>query len=462
MQNPLLNFSELPHFESIEPSQVVPALQDVIQEAKELIDQLCLIEQPSWQNFVSKLEDSDERVGRVWSPVSHLNSVKNSDELRQAYQQGISLLTEFHSQVGHNLRLYGQYEKVAASDEFTQLTQAQQKVVTNALRDFRLSGAQLNDSDKEKLQTIDLELADLSNDFEKNVLDSTQEWALLIEDSKQLKGMPDSALAMAAQFAADADQTGWMLTLQIPSYLAVMQHVEDASIRKTVYTAYAKRASEFSESPEHNNGPIINKILERKARKAHLLGFQNYAEYSLETKMAESSAQVIDFLQELVDYAKPVAENELQQLKEFAKNNYQIENLNPWDISFYSERLREQQYAFSDEQVKAYFPAPVVFQGMFEIVEQLFSIRIQETNNLQTWQADVQSFEVIDIESDSKIGEFFSDIYVRKNKRGGAWMDTCLHRRVTHNSQGQTNISDASTTKCLIFVNSKSAETDFE
>ncbi len=428
MTNPLLHLNGLPKFSSIEAKHVLPALTSTLAECRSAIDQLCEVSDPSWKNFASKMEDLDETVSRVWSPVSHLNSVKDSNELREAYQKGIALLTEYHSEVGQNSALYQQYKKLKINPDFSNLSIAQQKIIENTLLDFRLSGAELNGADKAKFTELNLQIADLSNQFQRNLLDSTEAWSLLITDVDELKGMPNSSLTMAQTLAKECNQEGWLINLQIPSYLAVMQHVENSTLREKVYRAYVMRASELSNDGKFDNTALIDTILECRQEQAKLLGFNDYATLSLQKKMAKSSADVTEFLHSLVSYAKPVAKQELETLQQFARNEYGLTEMQPWDLSFYSERLREKQYSLSDEEVKPYFPAPQVFVGLFEIVNRLFGITININSSLETWHEDVTCYDVLDAQ-DNLIGQLFADIYVRKGKRGGAWMDVCVSRR---------------------------------
>jgi len=376
-KNPLLNITDLPQFTAIKPEHVLPALEHVLSEAREEIEELCKIEQPNWSNFAHKTEDIDEKISRVWSPVSHLNGVKDSNELREAYQQGIGLLTQYSSEMGQNQALFSQFKKLKESE----------------------------------------------------ALDSTQAWQKLVTDKNELSGLPQSVLDMAAQQAADSDQKGWLFTLQIPSYLAVMQHADNAALRQQMYEAYSTRASELSNDGEFDNSPLVDEILLLKDEKAKLLGYEHYAAYSLVKKMAKSSDHVIDFLQDLVKYAKPVAEKELSELQSFAMQSGHQGALNAWDTGYYSEKLREERYAFNDEQVKPYFPAPHVFNGMFDVVQRLFGIRLTDNIDMQVWHEDVRCFNVFNAQ-DVLIGQLYADLYVRKHKRGGAWMDTCIHRRI--------------------------------
>ena len=429
MTNPLLNFKQTPHFETIEAKHVIPALETILQESRANIAELQKIPCPDWQNFTYKMECIDERLSRVWSPVSHLNSVCDSEELRAAYQSGIDLLTAYHSEVGQNKALFAQYTKMRQSEQWPTLTKAQKKLIENSLLDFKLSGAELSHDEQTRLTEIDQKLSQLSNKFERNLLDATQAWSLLISDQSRLKGLPQSALDMAQQSAASEDQQGWLFSLQIPSYLAVMQHAQDQQLRQELYQAYTQRASELTDDGRFDNAPLIDSILELKHARAKLLGFTDFAQYSLIKKMASSSEAVVDFLTELAQHAKPTAVQELADLKQFAAQHYQQADLKPWDISYYSERLREHQYAFNDEEIRPYFAAKQVFDGMFEVAKSLFGIEFQINGDLQVWHPDVVCFDLVASDNGEIIGSLYADLYVRKNKRGGAWMDSCIHRQ---------------------------------
>lgn len=427
-ENPLLNFEQLPFFNAIKAEHVLPALESVLADCRTQIKALEQLDNPTWANFAAKIEDMDEQLGRVWSPVSHLNGVQDSPELRDAYQAGIALLTEYNSEVGQNQALFSAFKQLKASSEFATLSKAQQKIINNSLLDFTLSGAELANTDQQRLRELNQQLSELSNQFSRNVLDATQAWQKHITDKTLLSGLPQSALDMAAQLAQQEELEGWLLNLQIPSYLAVMQHADNQALRQEMYQAYSTRASEFSSSTEFDNAPLIDEILTLRSEKASLLGYATYADYSLVKKMAKSSQHVVDFLNDLVRYAKPVAEQELIELKSFVAEQGVNDTLNAWDISYYSEKLREQRYAFNDEQLKPYFPAPRVFEGLFEITHRLFGVRLNANHSMQTWHEDVRCFDVVD-HDDKLIGQLYADLYVRQNKRGGAWMDTCIDRR---------------------------------
>ena len=428
MQNPLLNFDGLPAFDQIRAEHALPALNHVLDEARATLDRLCEVTEPSWENFARPFEDIDERIGRVWSPISHLNSVRDEPELRDVYRQGIAQLTEYHVEVGQNSNLYHRFKQIADADTFDALNEAQQTIVRNHLRDFKLSGAELNAADKTRFAELSQQLSLLAKQLERNVLDATQAWEKLIESETELAGLPAHDLHLAKQLAEERELDGFLLTLQIPSYLAVMQHAEDRRLRETMYHAYSTRASDLAANAEFDNATIINDIVRLKQEKAALLGYANYAELSLVTKMAESVEAVFTFLHDLAQYAKPVAKQELETLTEFAVQNGHEGRLEVWDIPYFSERLREAQYDFTDEEVKPYFPVDTVFRGLFEIVQRLFGISIRANASHSVWHPDVQYFDVFD-EHDALIGGLYTDLAVRQNKRGGAWMDTCIHRR---------------------------------
>lgn len=440
MSNPLLNFSGLPDFQAIKTEHVIPALTTVLQRGRDCIEHLSKIDDPTWENFALVMEDIDEQISRMWSPVGHLNGVCDSEALREAYQEGIALLTQYNTEVGQNEDLYKQYKKLHNSDSFRALSAAQKKIIENSLLDFLLSGAELGAQDKQSFADNSQKLSELSNQFGRNVLDATQAWSIVFGDEQEVAGIPPSNLAHAKQLAEQENKQGWLFNLQIPSYLSVMQYADNAKLRQQMYQAYSTRASALSNtSSQFDNSPIIDEILALRQEQANLLGFENYAERSLVKKMAQSPAHVIEFLQQLTGHAKPVAEKEYAELQAFAAEHGTNE-LQPWDISYFSEKLRQERYAFSAEEVKVYFPADKVLAGMFDIVGRLFQVRIKPNQDIQVWHTDVVCFDSYN-QDDELIGRFYTDLYVRQNKRGGAWMDTCIHRRrlpVQH-SQAENN-----------------------
>ena len=434
MTNPLLDTQYLPKFQSIKPSHVNEALTRVLKNAEQKIHELEIISNSndmiSWDNFAIVLEDIDESIDRVWSTVSHLNAVKDSVELRDAYQEGLQLLTKFHTQLGQNQSIFSGYQQLRNGSEFSTLNTAQKKIIDNSIRDFRLSGAELSGDQQSQYKAIALKLSELSNQFSQNILDATQSWNLSINNAEELTGLPQDFIAQASQ-----NKNEWKFGLDVPTYITIMQHSDNAELREKFYEAYATRASDVGpDAGKFDNTSLITEIIELKQQKAELLGYQNYAELALATKMASSPKEVTDFILELEKYAQPKAQQELAELKMFAKTHYSIDHLEPWDIAYYSEKQKQQQFAFSAEEVKQYFPASHVIQGLFNVVKKLFNIRVESNENAEAWHDDVMVFNVIN-EKDVLIGQFYADIYVRKNKRGGAWMGVCRHHRKTVDSQ---------------------------
>lgn len=441
MKNPLLSKQPLPAFAEIQAEHVLPALNTRLDEAKEVITELEKIaDQATWGNFAAKLERVDVSLDNIWSTVSHLNSVMDSPELREAYQEGQQLLTTFHTSVAQNLSLYQGYKNIASRDDFKTLNAAQKKIVNNTLRDFKLSGAELDEKDKQRFAQITQQLSQLQTTFEQNLLDATQSWYLHIQDRKELSGLPDYAVEQAQSTAHRHDQQGYRFGLDIPSYLAVMKYADSAVIREKMYRAYATRASlesvNLDEETEtrFDNEPVIEQILALRLEKSQLLGMDNYAELALITKMANDVNQVEAFLEDIAHYAKPKAKAELHELYEFASNNFSVTNLNPWDYSYYSEKLKQHEYDLNSEQIKEYFPVETVFNGMFEIVNRLFGIQIKQNTTPQTWHEDVLVYDLVD-DAGTTTGQLFADLYARPNKRGGAWMGVCRHRQHTAEQQ---------------------------
>ncbi|MGH1539747.1 MAG: M3 family metallopeptidase [Arenicella sp.] len=429
--NPLLSAEELPQFSNIEAKHVVPAIETTLKEARSKISDLeKKAQNATWDNFAQPLEDIEETLDRIWAAVSHLNSVKDSPDFRVAYQTSLETLTKFHTEVGQNLTLFQGYKTIAGHESFEQLSPARKRIVNNTVRDFRLSGAELDAEHKERFKEIALQLSNVSTQFEQNVLDATQSWHILISDERKLSGLPKHAIQLAEQAAHKKDQQGWRFTLDIPSYLAVMKYADDAKLRQSIYAAYCTRASEIEPNAnQFDNGPLITQIVQLRHEKAQLLGFNNYAELALVTKMANDAEQVLSFLNELTSYAKPKAEQELLELQNFALEKHGIKTLQPWDYSYYSEKLRQHQFSFDSEEVKPYFPANTVIDGLFNVAQRLFKITIRPNKTIDTWDDSVLTFDVFDKDK-QLIGQFYADLYVRANKRGGAWMGACRHRQI--------------------------------
>jgi oligopeptidase A len=427
VSNPLLHFAGLPKFNEIQPAHVSPALDALLGDGKQIIDALATNrDAPSWQCFAVKLEDLDEKISRAWSQVGHLNAVVNSPELREAYNTNLAKLTDFYSDLAQDERLYAKYREISKSAAFKQLNPAQQKIISNEVRDFKLGGAELPPAEKKRFKAISEELSKLSSKFEENVLDTTNEYALYEADIAKLTGMPDDVL-QAAKEAAEADKKdGYKFTLHFPSYLPALQYADNRALRETLYRAYATRASEFGK-PEFDNTPIITQLLKLKLEEAKLLGFNNFAELSLATKMADTPKQVIEFLQNLASKAKPYAAQDMIELSDYAAK-LGINDMQAWDVSYVSEKLREDKYAFSDLEVKQYFPEAKVMAGLFKVIETIFGVFVQKTES-PTWHENAHFYSITRPDN-TLVGQFYLDLYARNNKRGGAWMDEAITRRV--------------------------------
>jgi oligopeptidase A len=430
--NPLLDFSGLPRFDEIRVEHIAPAIDQLLNENRAVKKQIVENpEAPTWDNLMQPLEDASEKLSRAWGQVSHLNSVMNSPELREAYNAYLPKITEFYTELSQDADLFNKYKILSKSNSYKQLSGAQKKIIENELRDFRLGGAELPDDKKLRFKNVREELASLSSKFEENVLDATNAFALYRENQADLKGIPEDALESAQHEAQKDNKPGWKFTLHAPSWMPVMQYAENRSLREEMYRAYVTRASEFGKAEWDNSG-IIVKILKLRQELAQLLGFKNYAEVSLEPKMATSPKQVLDFLNELAVKGKPFAVRDLDELKEFAAKKLNLAKLEAWDIAYASEKLRVERYNFSDQEVKQYFPETKVLPGMFKVVETIYGLSIAPSKT-QAWHPDVRFFDIKDA-SNKLIGQFYVDLYARASKRGGAWMDDAITRRRTVNA----------------------------
>ena len=428
--NPLLNNSGLPKFKAIEANHIEHAIDELLQSNRQQLDQLLKDNETySWDNLLQPLEDMDDKLGRAWSPVSHLHSVADSDDLRKAYNACLPKLSDYATEFGQNKDLFKAYQSIMDSEDFKELSQAQQKIIDNALRDFRLSGIDLSEKDQQRYREIQQQLSKLQTKFEENLLDATQAWSKLITDETQLNGLPESALDLAKQNAEQNNESGWLFNLEMPSYFPVMQYADNAELRREMYEAYVTRASEQGPSAgKWDNSQVMLDILTLRTEKAKLLGFESYAHYSLATKMAEDPQQVLDFLNDLADKSLAAAKAEFFEIEQYAKELDDIDNLNAWDVAFYSEKLRQAKFDISQEVLRPFFPVDQVLKGLFAITEKLYGVTIQQREEVETWHNDVRFFDIL--EEDSSIrGSFYLDLYARKQKRGGAWMDECLVRK---------------------------------
>ena len=429
MTNPLLEKSDLPQFSKIKPEHIQPAVEQLIQECRKTTEQV--LNQPnfSWENFCQPLAEVNERLSRAWSPVSHLNAVKNSPELREVYQACLPLLAEYGTWVGQHQGLYNAYLQLKNSAEFANYSQAQKKAIENSLRDFELSGISLPAEQQKRYGEIITRLSELNSQFSNNVLDATMGWEKIVTDENQLKGLPESALQAAKQSAQNKGVEGYRFTLEIPSYLPVMTYCENRQLREEMYRAFVTRASEQGPNAgKWDNSAVMEEILTLRVELAKLLGFEHYTDLSLATKMAENPQQVFDFLENLAVRCKPQGEKELAELEEFCKTTENVTALEPWDITFYSEKQKQAQYSINDEELRPYFPEDRVLSGLFELIKRIFNIRAVERFGVDTWHKDVRFFDLID-ETDEVRGSFYLDLYAREHKRGGAWMDDCIGRK---------------------------------
>ncbi|MFP3425431.1 oligopeptidase A [Pseudoalteromonas sp. SIMBA_162] len=441
MSNPLIGLEGLPPFSKIKPEFVVPALKDGIANCRKAIDDVLAKKSYTWDDLVLPLEEADDKLSRLFSPVSHLNSVMNNDELREAYEQCLPLISEYSTFVGQHQGLYEAYNALYNSDEFKTLTTAQQKSITNALRDFKLSGIALAPKQQKRYGEISARLSELASKFGNNVMDATLAWHKHITDEADLAGLPESALALAADTAKSKDLDGWVFTLDFPSYLPIMTYADNRELRKETYTAFSTRASDQGPNAgEFDNSDIMKEALALRHELAQLLGFKSYAEKSLATKMAETPEQVFSFLEDLAAKSKPQAEQEVAELKAYAEQKHGISELEAWDFGYYGEKLKQEKYAISDEVLRPYFPANKVLSGLFETVNRLFGISVNEVTDFDTYHKDVRFFEIVDSNNTLR-GRFYLDLYARDRKRGGAWMDDCMGRKVRANGELQTPVA---------------------
>lgn len=441
MSNPLLHPYDLPPFAAIRAEQVKSAIEQILADNRQALE--ALLDNPpaqwSWATLVQPLDEMGERLSRAWSPVSHLNAVMNSPELREAYDSCLPLLSQYFTELGQNQRLYQAYQQLAEGPAFATLDKAQQTIVQHALRDFRLSGIALPAEQQQRYGELQMRLSELASRFSNQLLDATQAWSKSFTDAAALDGLPESALAQARDAAQARGEDGWLVTLDFPSYYAVMTYAHDRALRQELYTAYCTRASDQGpQAGQFDNGPLIDETLQLRQELASLLGFASYAELSLATKMAETPEQVLQFLRDLARRSRPHAEQDLAELRAFAAERG-CTDLQSWDVGYFSEQLRQHRYAISQEELRPYFPVDTVINGMFAIVQRLYGIELREVQAFERWHADARLFEVF--EQGQRIGRFFLDLYARSHKRGGAWMDGCRDRRRLPDGQLQQPIA---------------------
>ncbi|HDU8648507.1 oligopeptidase A [Morganella morganii] len=431
MMNPLLTptQNQLPAFSAINPECIVPAVKETLDNYRQTVEQV-VSHAPdfTWENVCVPLAEAGDKLSRVWSPVSHLNSVKNSPELREAYEQCLPLLSEFSTWMGQHEGLYNAYKSLKNSPAFASLSQAQRKSVENSLRDFELSGIGLPPEKQKRYGEISARLSELGSLFGNNVLDATMGWSKLITDESMLAGLPESAVAAAQALAESKGEKGWLFTLDMPSYLPVMTYADNRELRKEMSEAYGTRASELGPNGgKWDNSSVMAEILALRHELAQLLGFKNYAEKSLATKMAENPQQVLDFLNDLAERAHHQGEQEVAQLAAFAKEHYGVDKLEPWDMAYFADKQKQHLFSVSDEQLRPYFPEEKAISGLFEVIRRIYGITAKERFGVETWHPDVRFFDLFDKDGELR-GSFYLDLYAREHKRGGAWMDDCIGR----------------------------------
>ncbi|PSU46436.1 oligopeptidase A [Photobacterium frigidiphilum] len=442
MSNPLLSMTALPPFSLIKPEHIKPAVEQAIADCRAKVEEvLTNSDLVSWETICVPLAETDDRLSRIWSPVGHLNGVKNSAELREAYESCLPILSDYGTWVGQHKGLYEAYKAIKASDEFATLSQAQQKTITDALKDFELSGIGLPAKEQHRYGEISKRLSELASTFSNNVLDATMGWSKLITDESALEGLPESAIQAAKANAEAKDKEGYLFTLEIPSYLPVMTYCANRELRQEMYQAFVTRASDRGPNAgEWDNSEIIAEKLKLSHEIARLLGFNTYSEKSLATKMAESPEQVLGFLNNLAVRAKPQAEREVSELRDYAKTEFGAEDLEPWDLSFYSEKLKQHRYSISDEQLRPYFPEKKAVAGLFEVLKRVFGMDVKQREGIEVWDDTVTFYDIFDATGELR-GSFYLDLYAREHKRGGAWMDECAVRRICADGSLQTPVA---------------------
>ena len=438
--NTLFEPKALPVFGEVQVDKIEEAISQHLQDNLKAINQLSKQASPNWDNLVAPLEELDDILSKAWSPVGHLNNTMNSDELREAYNACLPKLSAYSTEIGQNKELQIAYQTIKDSAEFAALDLAQQKTINNALRDFHLAGVDLPEEQKKRYGEIKSRLSELSSKFGENVLDATNKWSKLITDKTALNGVPESSLAGFEQAAQSQDKQGYLLTLDFPCYLPIMTYCDNIELRKEMYTAFSTRASDQGPNAgEFDNSANMNEILALRHELATLLGFNNFSQYSIATKMAESEQQVISFLEDLSIKSHKQAQQEFNELQEFAQQEHNIETLNAWDITYYSEKLKLARFNVSQEEIRPYLPAPKVIEGLFEVAGRLFDVQVEEVKNKDLYHQDVKLFSIL---KDGKlIAQFYLDMYARSKKRGGAWMDDCRVRRIKQDQQLQIPVA---------------------
>jgi oligopeptidase A len=446
MNNPLLKMGhDLADYAAVKPEHIAPAIEELLKSSQQALNKALDSTTPAtWKELIEPLENATELLGRAWGVVNHLNSVADNPAQREAHAQMLPKVTAFWSSFAQNLDLFKRYQDIHKTPEFATLSSAQKKVIENALRDFKLGGAELPEKDKPRFAEIQEKLAAFCKNFSDHVLDATDHYLHVVENEAELAGIPEDAIESAAHLAKEKGKTGWAFSLHFPSYFPVIQFAENRNLRKTLYLAYVTRASELG--PEYGQGQkdwdntqLMLDILKLRQEEAKMLNLENYAALSLVPKMAGSVQEVRQFLKEFADRAKDHGQKDYDELKDFAKTNLNLETLEPWDISFAAEKLKQAKYEFSENEVKQYFPIDQVLNGLFHLIETLFQVQIKKTT-LPIWHQDVQSFEVSNLSGET-IAHFYLDAYARPSKRGGAWMDDARGRHLRSDGTLQTPVA---------------------
>ncbi len=429
--NPLLHIEGLPIFSALKPEHVYPAVKQAIEHCRAVIQRVCIADEqhrPTWDSVIAPIEEADDKFSKIWSVVSHLNGVCNTPALREAHDSCLPLIAEYSTWAGQYQPLYEMLKSIRGSNEFLRLSLAQRKAVENSLRDFKLTGIDLPQQDKERFARISAELSQLQSDFANNVLDATHSYIRQVTSEAELAGIPAGALRLARAEAEKRSLEGWVFTLDMPSYLPLLMYADNRELRREMYEAYNTRASELGpDGGKFDNTQVMERILQLRHEQACLLGFHNYAEYSIAAKMAETTAQVMDFLTDLAGKSKPQGTLEMDELREYAAA-HGCPDLQPWDVTYYSEKLKQERFSISEEELRPYFPVDKVIAGLFECAHRAYDISIRPRYGVDVWHEDVRCYDVCD-SFGSRIGTFFLDLYAREGKRGGAWMDECQSRR---------------------------------
>lgn len=424
--NPLLDFTGLPQYSKVKPEHIMPALDFLFAESKKIIEKVTADKQPTWYSFYEPMALMDDKIERAWSIVANLHSVRNEDALREVYSKASQHITDFFTWRGMHKGLFDTVSLLKQSPEFATYNTAQKKTIDDLLLNFRLSGIDLPEAKQTRLAEIKKRLSELSTTFSNNVLDATNGWSKTLT-KEQLSGLNESALAAAKRAAESKGETGYRIGLDAPSYIAVITYADDANLRKEIYEASATRASDQgSNAGKWNNNPVVAEILELRLQMAKLLGFNNYAEYSVATKMADSPKQVLDFLEGLAERSRKQAKEQLQQVVDYAKTKHGVSDFQVWDYSYYNEKLKNELYNFDEESLREYFPEEKALSGLFEISKRLFGITIKEAK-ADVWDDTVRFYQVYDAQN-RHMASFYLDMYARENKRPGAWMSTAIDR----------------------------------